>query len=193
MTAVKKKEMLETLVKTEVVNAVLALIKKDCTITMDGIAKQCGLAKGTLYNYFKNKEELMQYVHQAIVEPIKKTKFAILGSKKDPQIRLYEFIDTIFSVQEDVHLYFRFMQQKRSVALENQERADMVMRPLVKLCAQGIEKGQFIAVDPNLLAEMVYGTVIGPLKTIPIEALTKQNLEKVKQDILRLINCIIIK
>ncbi len=193
MTAIKKKELLESFVKTEVINGVLALIKKDCAITMDGIAKQCGIAKGSLYNYFKNKDDLMWYVHQAILEPIKQSKLAILESKKDPLTRLHEFIDNIFSTTEDVHLFFRFMQQKRSVALENKERTDIVMRPLIKLCTEGIRKGLFVDVAPDILAEMVYGTVIGPLKILPADAFKQPNLEKIKQDVLRLIDRIIIK
>ncbi|MBU2429108.1 MAG: TetR/AcrR family transcriptional regulator, partial [Proteobacteria bacterium] len=107
MTAVKKKELLDHLVKTQIVDAVMTMIKKNSSITMDGIARTCGIAKGSLYNYFKNKEDLMGYVHQAILEPIRESKSMILDSRKDPLTRLYEFIDSVFHINEDLHFYFR--------------------------------------------------------------------------------------
>jgi len=192
MTAVKKKELLDHLVKTQIVDAVMTMIKKNSSITMDGIARTCGIAKGSLYNYFKNKEDLMGYVHQAILEPIRESKSMILDSRKDPLTRLYEFIDSVFHINEDLHFYFRFMEQERSVAVEKKERSDIVMQPLTRLCRQGIEKGQFIDVAPDILAEAIYGMVIGPMKSLPLVSYKKQNLEKIRQDILRLIERIII-
>lgn len=192
MTAAKKKELIDNLVKTQIVNAVMTLIKECSSITMDGIARTCGLAKGTLYNYFKNKEDLMGYVHQAILEPIRESKARILDNQKDPVIRLYEFVDSVFNTNEDLHFYFRFVEQERSVAVEKKERADIIMQPLSRLCRQGIEKGHFIGIAPDILAEAIYGMVIGPVKSLPMEGFTKQNLEKIRQDVLQLIERIII-
>lgn len=39
-------------------------------LTMQDIAEHCGVAKGTLYNYFSNKEDLLLAVVQDAVEPL---------------------------------------------------------------------------------------------------------------------------
>jgi AcrR family transcriptional regulator len=193
MTAVsKKKELVDNLVKAEIVKTVLALIKKGQPVTMDEIARRCSVAKGTLYNYFKDKNALMRYVHQTVLGPIRDTNTAIFESTKDPILRLHEFIDSAFGIHEDVSLYFQFVQQKRTVANQIDERFELVMRPLIKFCNQGIQSGSFIDVNPHVLAEMIYGTVIGSLISIQSGWDGTPDIKKIKQDVVRLIDRIIL-
>ena len=189
----RKKELIDNLVKTEIVKTVLTLIKKDQPVTMDKVAKHCGLAKGSLYNYFKNKDDLLNYVHQTVLGPIRETNKEILESTGDPVVRLHAFIDAVFGIHQDVSIYFRFIQRKRTVADEIRERMDLIIRPLAKLCTQGIESGSFMDVNPYILAEMIYGTVIGPLKSIQYSYLENTHMEEIKQDVVCLVDRIILK
>jgi len=193
MTAVsKKKELVDNLVKAEIVKTVLALIKQGQPVTMDEIARRCSVAKGTLYNYFKDKKALMHCVHQTVLGPIRDTNTAIFESTKDPILRLHEFIDSAFGIHEDVSLYFQFVQQKRTVANQIDERFELVMGPLITFCSQGIQDGSFIDVDPIVLAEMIYGTVIGSLISIQKKRGTP-DMKKIKQDTICLVDRIILK
>lgn len=196
-TVSKKKELVDNLVKAEIVKTVLALIKQGQPVTMDEIARRCSVAKGTLYNYFKDKKALMQYVHQTVLGPIRDTNTAIFESTKDPILRLHDFIDSAFGIHEDVSLYFRFVQQKRTVANQIDERFELVMRPLIRFCSQGIQEGSFIDVDPIVLAEMIYGTVIGSLISIRYKEdgtpdMKEIDIKKIKQDIICLVDRIIL-
>ena len=38
-------------------------------LTMGRLAQKVGMATGTLYNYFRNKEELLDFFHMRLVEP----------------------------------------------------------------------------------------------------------------------------
>ena len=198
MAAASKKKLIDNLVKTEIVKTVLALIKEEQPITMDEIARRCSVAKGTLYNYFKDKNALMQYVHQTVLGPIRDTNTAIFESTSPPILRLHAFIDNVFGTHEDVSLYFQFVQQERTVANHIDDRFDLIMRPLIKVCNQGIQDGSFIDVDPIILSEMIYGTVIGSL--ISIQSMgdeppdkNKMDIKKIKQDIIRLVDRITLK
>lgn len=197
MAAVSKKKWVDNLVKDEIVKTVLTLIKEEQPVTMDEIARRCSVAKGTLYNYFKDKKALMQYVHQTVLAPIRNTNTAIFESTGDPIARLHSFIDHAFCIHENVSLYFRFVQQKRTVANQIDERFDLVMRPLIRFCSQGIQEGFFIDVNPSIMAEMIYGTVIGSLISIQSrgDGTDKKNInmKKIKQDIICLVDRIIIK
>jgi len=192
----KRKEWVDNLVKDEIVKTVLTLIKEEQPITMDEIARHSSVAKGTLYNYFKDKKALMQYVHQTVLAPIRDANTAIFESNQDPVARLHAFIDNAFSIHKNVSLYFQFVQQKRTVANQNDDRFDLVMRPMIRFCRQGIQEGAFIDVDPTIMAEMIYGTVIGSL--ISTESRRdgtdkKQiDMEKIKQDIICLVDRIIL-
>ncbi len=193
----KKKQWVDNLVKDEIVKTVLTLIKNEQPVTMDEIARQSSVAKGTLYNYFKNKKALMQYVHQTVLAPIRDANKTIFETPGDPIARLHAFIDSVFCIHEDVSLYFQFVQKKRTVANQIDERFDIVMRPLIRFCSQGIQGGSFIDVDPTILAEMIYGTVIGSLISIQSRGdetdKKKTDMKKIKEDIICLVDRIILK
>ena len=98
MAVVSKKKWVDHLVKDEIVKTVLTLIKEEHPVTMDEIARQSNVAKGTLYNYFKDKKALMQYVHQTVLAPIRDTNTAIFESAEPPIDRLHAFIESAFCV-----------------------------------------------------------------------------------------------
>ncbi|WP_033399148.1 TetR/AcrR family transcriptional regulator [Desulfospira joergensenii] len=192
-TARKKKELVDNLIKAEIVKTVLTLIKEDRPVTMDEIARECGVAKGTLYNHFKDKDALLNYVHEQVLMPIRQNNTAIFESDKDPLTKLHEFVDSVFSIQEVVVLYFRFVHRRKTVEEEIKDRFDFSIRPLAKLCTEGIQSGLFLDVDPYILAEMIYGTVIGPLKTLQVRDAENMDKEKIKQDIIRILDRIILR
>ena len=60
--------------------------------TMSKLAKFCGIAKGTLYNYFDNKEDLMVKVVEDRVAEIHHEVEEILGGSQEPEGKLRSMI-----------------------------------------------------------------------------------------------------
>lgn len=189
----KKKELLDHMIRGEVVTTVLELISQDKAVTMDTIAAECGVAKGTLYNYFKNKRELINYVHQTIIAPKQESNRTIFESDKSPRDKLHDFVDAVFGFQKAYPLYFRFIQSHRTAYEADLERFDVVITPLMKLCREGIQKGEFVKSDPYVMASMIFGTVIGPLQMLKEREETDPDLDKIKEDIISLLDRLIIK
>jgi AcrR family transcriptional regulator len=188
----RKKNLFDTMVRQQIVTTVLDLIAQDQPVTMDQIAANCGVAKGTLYNYFKNKRELINYVHQTIIDPKSKENSVIFGSDKSPKAKLHDFIDASFGFQEAYPLYFKFAQSQRTAYEADRERFEIIIQPLVKLCKEGIQKGQFIDLDPFVMAAMIFGTVIGPMQSLEDRQEKNPDLERIKQDIIHLLDRMII-
>jgi len=189
----RKKELVDNLIKGEIVKTVLLLIKNEQPVTMDEISRQCGVAKGTLYNHFKDKKALLNYVHQMIIAPIRDKNNTIFESSTDPFVKLHKFIDAAFEIHEDVSVYFRFLERERTAASQNDERFHLIMRQLIKCCKEGIEAGSFMEVAPFVLAEMIYGTVIGSLISMELSDIGTTHMEKIKQDVVSLVDRIILK
>lgn len=186
----KKKELMDQLLRNEIVQVILAMIQQNTPITMDEVARQCGVAKGTLYNYFQNKEELLEHVHQAILGPLLEANREIFESPDAPLTRLLNFIDSVFITHESISTYFQFVWQNKTAEQVYLERVDILMHPLARLCQEGIDSGEFINVDPYVLAEMIYGTAIGTLITNNyLDAVIDR--EKIHQDVKKLINKLI--
>ncbi len=187
----KKKEILDQLLRQEIVEVILKMIHSNTAITMDEVARQCGVSKGTLYNYFQNKEELLDHVHHVVLEPLRESHQQIFNSHTEPLKKLHDFIESVFAIHECIANYFRFVWQNKTAEVVYSERVDMLMHPLAKICQEGIEKGEFINVDSYILAEMVYGTAIGTLTTLNYRDQSNIDREKILQDVKTLINKII--
>ena len=189
----RKKNLFDDMVRQQIVTTVLDLIDRNQPVTMDVIAANCGVAKGTLYNYFKNKRELINYVHHTIVNPKNNKHSAIFESEKSPRDKLHDFVDATFGFQKTYPLYFKFVQSQRTGYEAEREKFDLIIQPLIKICKEGIQKGEFLDLDPFVMAEMIFGTVIGPMQSLEDREEKTPNLERIKQDITYLLDRMIIK
>lgn len=189
----KRKEMMNRLLKGQVVKPVLAMIQEGTSITMDKVAVRCGVSKGTLYNYFKNKKDLLNYVHEAVIIPIKKGSSKIFKRNIPPMEKIYGFVGNVFDFEKQYPLYFKFIQSQRSAADAVTERMDVIIIPLVNVCREGMRQGQFIDADPYVMAAMIFGTVVGPLESLTYREEPLQDLEKLKQEIVRFLDKCILK
>ncbi|WP_303850938.1 TetR/AcrR family transcriptional regulator [Seleniivibrio woodruffii] len=188
----KKKKMMDEMMKKEIVESVLSLIDKNAPITMEVVAKHSGVAKGTLYNYFANKEELFHYVHNEFVEPFTAEKMRIFSSDRDPMASLCEFLDYTFESFERVNKYFAFMQKYRTVEEDIIEKNEMIIKPLTETIKRGIDNGQIVEADPLVLAEMIWGTIIGTFQSVMCQGIENYDMEKMKQDVIRLLKRLLI-
>lgn len=181
------------LLKGQVVKTVLAMIQEGASITMDKVASRCGVSKGTLYNYFKNKKDLLNSVHEAVILPIKNGSCQIFGKNISPMEKIYAFVDNVFDFHKEYPLYFKIIQSQRSAADAVTERMDTTILPLVNVCREGIRQGQFMDADPYVMAAMIFGTVVGPLESLTYRDEPLQDLETLKQEILRFLDKSILK
>lgn len=189
----RKKELLDNMLKEEVATKVIDLIRENVPITMEEVAKRCGVAKGTLYNYFTNRDALMEHVHESMIAPILASNDVIFSSNEPPLKKIHMFVDRIFGMQNDVCVYFKYAANQRTAADEMVERYELAVTPLVKICEEGIASGDFPNVEPLMLAEMIFGIVIGYVKSTEFECSQVGGLDKIKSDMLYLIDKIIIK
>ena len=126
------------LLKEQVVKTVLAMIHEGTPVTMDKVAFRCGVSKGTVYNYFKNKKDLLNTVHEAVIIPIKKGSNKIFEKNIPPMEKIYGFVGNVFDFQKEYPLYFKFIQSQRSAADAVTERMEVIIIPLVNVCREGM-------------------------------------------------------
>ncbi len=71
------------------------------------IAKQAGISKGLMYNYFSSKEELLQAVVGKIVDVLQ--DFFNVDEKADPEEKMRQFFQKLFSYIENNSALMRMM------------------------------------------------------------------------------------
>lgn len=126
---------------------------------MDDIAEETGLSKGTLYNYFKSKDDLIIAILDRIFQREFKAFEQIDLSTMNATETINLFVDT---VAKDIKLMLRLMPvayeflalafRNKTVQKALKVYVNRYMDILVPIIQSGIDSGEFKEVDPKEVA-----------------------------------------
>lgn len=129
------------------------------------IAKEAGVADGTIYLYFKNKEDILISVFREkmgiFVENVKE----IVKKEISATEKLYKLIDNHFSLlYHDRHLAIVTQLELRQSNKDLRFRINEVLKEylvlLDSILREGIDSGEFDEkIDIRLARQMVFGTI----------------------------------
>ncbi|MDQ0224664.1 TetR family transcriptional regulator [Bacillus sp. 7586-K] len=129
------------------------------------IAKQAGVADGTIYLYFKNKEDILVSLFQEKMgEFIEKIEVEIKSAETAAE-KLYKLIKTHFSLlAADHHLaivtQLELRQSNKELRLRINEVLKGYLNVVDKIIRTGIETGEFRdEIDTRLARQMIFGTI----------------------------------
>ena len=129
------------------------------------IAKQAGVADGTIYLYFKNKEEILVSVFEEKMEIFADNLKEIIEQDISSSEKLYKMIENHFMVlSSDHHLATVTQLELRQANLALRLRINAVLRNYLILLdtvlKEGIDQGEFDhTIDIRLARQMVFGTI----------------------------------
>ena len=126
---------------------------------MDDIAEETGLSKGTLYNYFKSKDDLII----AILDRIFQREFRAFEQNDLSTMGATETIDLfVDTVAKDIKLMLKLMPvayeflalafRNKTVQKALKVYVNRYMDILVPIIESGIDSGEFKEVDPKEVA-----------------------------------------
>jgi AcrR family transcriptional regulator len=160
-----RKAALDVAVRDAIYEAVVAVLDEhgNSGLTMDRVASTAGLAKGSLYNYFRNKQRLLHFVYERAYEPIQSQLDAISQSDRAAAGKLEAIARMYFEYVDTHRRLFDFLLNDAAVrgSLKNEQdslRAHAICE-LTSIVEKGIETGEFRAVNPEHAAELLLGAV----------------------------------
>lgn len=148
------------------------------------IAKEAGVADGTIYLYFKNKEDILISVFREKMGIFVNNLEGIIKKDITATEMLAKMIDNHFRVlHEDRHLAIVTQLELRQSSKELRFRINEVLKEYLDLLdfilKKGIENGEFDRdLDVRLARQMVFGTVD--------EAITSWVMNDQKYDLMKL-------
>ena len=82
-----------------ILDAVFRLMssKSPESLTMDHVAEEAGITKATIYNYFKDKEELLSTAREESSASLRRIVKEILASELTPEVKLKYITSRILS------------------------------------------------------------------------------------------------
>jgi AcrR family transcriptional regulator len=140
--------------------------------TMDDIAREAELSPGTLYLYFKNKEELYASLSLRILQYLRIRVEHVLNSQDlNPEQKLDAMIDAMYDVYEfDPLVIINMFHLQSSETLKNlsdqlieeiKELSRQSLGGLARIFEEGIRQGVFIDRHPVALSDIFWSMFSG--------------------------------
>jgi TetR/AcrR family transcriptional regulator len=139
--------------------------------TMNGIADRCDLAKGTIYLYFRSKEELYISLMAEGLSLLKNDLDGIGGLRLPADKLLGEMLKTYYAFYEKNRKYFRIMFLSSQPDVRERVRDDLLrecldcamecMQILNDVIQAGVDDGIFRKVNPWAFANVLWSMVNG--------------------------------
>jgi len=155
----ERHEAWKTLMKQSLHQAVVKVLLEADTqaLTMDRIAQAAGIAKGTLYNYFEDKEELLHYVVKSSLDPLEEEADRILSSEGAADEKLLDYARRMLGYFEENRELLRILQDpelSRRGMKEGRDRHTRLVLKAGKVFEEGIKAGIFEEAPANKLGAM---------------------------------------
>ena len=129
------------------------------------IAKQAGVADGTIYLYFKNKEDILISVFKEKMSLFVDNLQDIMKESTSASEMLYRMIEGHFKVlSEDHHLAIVTQLELRQSNKDLRLKINSILKEYLKLLDEilkmGIEAGEFMKdIDIRLVRQVIFGTI----------------------------------
>ncbi|WHY75271.1 TetR/AcrR family transcriptional regulator [Neobacillus sp. WH10] len=123
-------------------------------VSMDDVAKECGVTKATVYYYYKTKADLFTDAMVQMMLRIKKRIFDILSTDKPLKDRLLEFAKAHLEATVDIDINGFMKEAKTSLSNEQlqqmKEAEDKMYEVLELALTAAMEKGEVPQGHPQL-------------------------------------------
>lgn len=133
--------------------------------TMQQVADESGMAIGSLYKYFKNKDDLLTYVFKRLVDMHRTRQSGIAQGPGEVCERLEQMATSSFQFSRE-HLIFFGIFSRSGLHCQlpeevKQRNINEDIDSIRKLMAEGIAQGVLRALDSLLMARMFFSCTIG--------------------------------
>jgi len=168
--AERRKDLLDAMMREAIYEGAVAVLSSHGLggTTMDRVAAAAGVAKGTLYNHFRSKRDLLEFVHAKTIEPVDEAMEEILRSELPAADKLW-MINRMW--RDNVtrrRAAFEFLisdQSARSILANNAKTGRRrAIEQIASVIEEGIAAGEFRPVHAIRVAEMLVGANIGMIE-----------------------------
>lgn len=134
---------------------------------MSMIAKQAGVAAGTIYNYFPSKEVLINLLYGELRQKMEQALIRNETGSGNIRERFFMLYRNLFQYFTQNPEEFKFLEQYANspLILQNTLKdAQNFNQPVIDFLAGGIELGVLRSMDIQLMTAIVYGHVVSIAK-----------------------------
>jgi AcrR family transcriptional regulator len=182
----ERKKILEAVTKQDILDAAIKIVIRDGIqgLTMDKVAIEASVAKGTLYVYFKNKDQILEAAIDTCIEPLVNKLFAMLDSDLAPDRKMEKY--ALYNLQ-----YFDDHKDLFRVLLYDRERTDSQqkhyhtdrylhsIKKIARILEDGVQSGLFNHLNSTKVAAMFIEANIALI----VQRLSSENFSNIEEDV----------
>ncbi len=157
----------ETHKRKSIQDAVIRIMCRDGlrSVTMERVAQEVGIAKGTVYLHYRDKQQLLDDVKDSSLEPLRAKLEEVVRSSDSAERKLHIYSLRYLTYFEEARDLFRILLYEREVTRVQSGRyqSDRYRRNVERVAtviAAGIREKTFRAVDPKLVAAMFVDSIV---------------------------------
>lgn len=154
--------------------------------TMDLVAKMANVGKGTIYTFFKNKEELFDEIFSSLLKEMRRTADQVMDSELPFHEKVHRALFAILEYRKSHLLTIKVFQENAQLGTpEVREVTDrlesMIIQYIKSKLEKAIEEGEVQDCNPELMAFTMFKLYIALIfdwekKHEPLEKETIANL-----------------
>ncbi len=162
----KRKELLTAKMKEAIHEAAVSVLGQYGVegMTMERVAAAAKMAKGSLYCYFKSKQDLLRFVHEKLIEPIIQEINDVVASDIPAIEKLKRMAASGCNHVMKHHATFALLHQDSAVRVlieeSDRNKREVAVQQYASVFRQGMAEGILTETDPENLARMFFGAMI---------------------------------
>ncbi|WNS40964.1 TetR/AcrR family transcriptional regulator [Paenibacillus sp. MMS20-IR301] len=128
--------------------------------TMDQVSRIANVGKGTIYTFFKTKEELFEEILDKATQELMSVMNHVAAQQTTFMHKLFDLLDSILEFRSDHELFVKLAQEVRDIgtvqALEGVKRMEAYALDFLRQQIEGaIADGEVKPCDPDVAAFMI--------------------------------------
>ncbi|ACF12627.1 transcriptional regulator, TetR family [Chloroherpeton thalassium ATCC 35110] len=161
--------------RLEIISAAMKVFAQSGVVNakMSEIAEVAGVGKGTIYEYFRSKEEIFSHAFELFFQEMRTALREIANSSDSPEARLRKFIKTAlvdFTTGNEEFLNIMLDFWAEGIRSKNENVSQILdldaiysefRAVIASILDEGIREGSFRPVDSNIAASTLIGVLDG--------------------------------
>jgi AcrR family transcriptional regulator len=166
----RRKTLVDSMMRDAIYQGAVTVLAKHGLngATMDRVAAAAGVAKGSLYNYFRSKDELLTFVHEKTIQPLFDANEQIAASNQSAAKKIEAMTRNWRCYVGEHRATFQILIRNSNsdgILKEARVRREQAAVDLIaKIIDQGIESGEFRPVNARYAGEMLLAAAKGMLE-----------------------------
>ncbi len=161
-----KKKMLNLLMRDSILTAASEILQKSgpAGLTMEKVAAAAKIAKGTVYLYFKSKDDLLKEFVKKIKEPIMSEMIEIKMSDLHVSEKFEKiFLSLLRNIEKKlifVRVLMRTLDMRENLKAFLRKDDENTIKLFEEILKEGIKKNEIIIDNPKYAAKIIFACLI---------------------------------